>query len=166
MNESAGSGPESPGGWSVDPAEGRDASSIARLLALCMTDAWSPSIVAQSLDHGAIGFVVRGADATCSPLACALVRIAADEVEILQLAVEPTERRRGLGRFILTAAIAECVRRGVRAAFLEVRVANGAARALYRAAGFADVGFRRRYYRDGEDAVLMRRDLTFPLPPG
>lgn len=40
---------------------------------------------------------------------------------------------------------------------LEVRTGNAAARALYAGAGFAEVGRRRRYYTDGEDAVLMTR---------
>jgi ribosomal-protein-alanine acetyltransferase len=152
--------------WSVATATVGDAEAIACLLATCMPDPWSASLVAQGLAHGNLGFLVRHAEAADRLLGCSLVRIAAAEVEILQLAVEPTSRGRGLGGFILRAAIAGCVRRGVRTAFLEVRVGNAAARGLYRGAGFAEVGVRQRYYRDGEDAILMRQELRFPLPTG
>jgi ribosomal-protein-alanine N-acetyltransferase len=51
--------------------------------------------------------------------------------------------------------------------FLEVSEANGAARALYAAAGFEEAGRRRRYYADGSDALVLRRALLSPLvtPP-
>ena len=61
--------------------------------------------------------------------------------------------------------MAEAVRRGAREAFLEVRVDNPAALALYEADGFARVGLRPGYYDGGRvDAVTMRRDLT-EVPP-
>jgi ribosomal-protein-alanine N-acetyltransferase len=96
-----------------------------------------------------------------------LARIAADTAEILTLAVVPEARRRGLGASLLHAALAEAAARGARAMFLEVSEANIAARALYAGveqAGerFASVGRRRRYYRDGSDALLLRCAL---MPP-
>ena len=47
---------------------------------------------------------------------------------------------------------------------MEVRDGNAAARALYRSAGFAEVGRRRRYYPDGEDAILLLRSGINPAP--
>ena len=152
--------------WMVESAVETDAEAIATLLASCMADGWSEAMVAQSLEHGATGLLVRDPGEQKALLACCLVRITTIEVEILQLAVAPASRRRGLGDFMLRASMSECVRRGVRAAFLEVHAGNAAARALYRVSGFAEVGIRARYYRDGGDAILMRRDLSFPLPPG
>jgi ribosomal-protein-alanine N-acetyltransferase len=61
---------------------------------------------------------------------------------------------------MLADLLAEAVRRGAREAFLEVRVDNAAARALYRREGFEDVGVRRGYYDAGRvDAVTMRKEL-------
>lgn len=88
-----------------------------------------------------------------------LARVAAAEAEILTLAVHPAARRRGHGTALLAAALAGAAARGAGAMFLEVAEANAAARALYAAAGFAEVGRRRRYYPDGGDALVLRRDL-------
>ncbi|MBU8544732.1 MULTISPECIES: GNAT family N-acetyltransferase [Roseomonadaceae] len=89
-----------------------------------------------------------------------LARVAADEAEILTLAVVPAARRAGLGSALLAEAMAGAVLRGAQAMFLEVSERNVAARALYAAAGFAEVGRRRRYYPDGSDALVLRRDLA------
>ena len=84
----------------------------------------------------------------------------ADELEIHDVATTPEARRRGVGRALVAAACAEAQRRGAATAHLEVRRDNTAARALYGAAGFVDGDVRRGYYDDGEDAVLMRRELS------
>ena len=89
----------------------------------------------------------------------ALLRVTADEAEILTIGVIPGMRRRGIGRDLLD----ECMRRtralGARSLFLEVGVRNRAARALYEASGFVEVGHRRHYYANGEDALILRADL-------
>ena len=92
-----------------------------------------------------------------------LARAAGDEAEILTLAVVPTARRAGLGRALLAAATAEAAACGAQVMFLEVAAANAAARALYAASGFVPVGRRRRYYADGQDALVLRAPLS---PPG
>ncbi len=89
-----------------------------------------------------------------------LARVAAEEAEILTLAVHPDARRQGHGAALLMGAMAGAVARGATAMFLEVAEGNAAARALYAAAGFAEVGRRRRYYADGGDALVLRRDLN------
>lgn len=88
-----------------------------------------------------------------------LARVAADEAEILTLAVVPAARRRGVGGRLLAAALARALAGGAATMFLEVSVANEAARALYGAAGFAESGRRRRYYADGSDALVLSRRL-------
>ncbi len=89
-----------------------------------------------------------------------LARVAADEAEILTLAVLPAARRSGLGRRLLEAAVATAARHGAVAMFLEVSENNAAARSLYEKSAFRPTGRRRRYYDDGSDALVMRRDLT------
>ncbi len=88
-----------------------------------------------------------------------LVRVAADEAEILTLAVAPPARRRGSGHALLMAAASIAASQGARVLFLEVSVANIAARALYTKAGFMPAGRRPHYYSDGSDALVLRLDL-------
>ncbi len=90
----------------------------------------------------------------------ALASIAADQGEILNLAVAPACRGRGLGHRLLDALLATFRVEGVTAIFLEVRLSNAAAIHLYRGAGFRPTSLRRAYYRNPtEDAVTM----TLPL---
>jgi [ribosomal protein S18]-alanine N-acetyltransferase len=94
----------------------------------------------------------------------AVSRIAADEAEILSIAVDPAYRGRGLSRVLLLTHLGHLAGHGVRTVFLEVEENNQPARRLYTNAGFGVVGRRERYYRQagGEElnAVLMRRDLS------
>lgn len=83
--------------------------------------------------------------------------------DIQTIAVAPHARRRGLGRTLMLAMIAEARRRGAREVFLEVRADNPGAQTLYQQLGFEEIGVRPKYYQpDGVDAVVMR--LTVPTP--
>ena len=93
----------------------------------------------------------------------ALCRTAADEGELLTIAVDPSHRRRGAGRALLKAVIEHLQSSGARKLYLEVGMDNPAARSLYEQAGFKAVGERTGYYQRGEqpmaDAVVMRLTL-------
>ena len=79
------------------------------------------------------------------------------EADLINLAVDPSHRRRGLGRRLVAAA-AYCRRRGVVLLWLRVRASNRGARAFYRRCGFGAIGRFRGYYDEPrEDAVLMAR---------
>lgn len=88
-----------------------------------------------------------------------LSRLAADEAEILSLAVAPAWRGRGLARPLLDLHLRRLAGRGARAVFLEVDEHNAPANRLYRRAGFAKVGRRQGYYDSGATALVLRRDL-------
>ena len=93
-------------------------------------------------------------------LAYAFAAVAADEGEILNFAVAPDERRRGLGKSLLSGLLDMFRREGVAAVHLEVRESNEAAISLYRRAGFRPVGTRRRYYRrPAENALTMTLEM-------
>lgn len=78
-----------------------------------------------------------------------------DELEILNLAVIPEERRQGHGRRILNAALRAARKMGMQRVLLEVRVGNAPAIRLYEACNFRREGVRPRYYTDtGEDALI------------
>lgn len=83
-------------------------------------------------------------------------RLVADEMHILNLAVHPEKRRRGVARAMLAEALRRSRIAGARQAWLEVRPSNSTALALYTSFGFKEVGRRPRYYEDTqEDAILL-----------
>ena len=85
-----------------------------------------------------------------------IVRVAADEAELLNLAVAPEHRHAGQGTALLQHAFDALHTRGARTIFLEVRASNRPAIAFYQRHGFAISGRRRNYYRDPpEDALTM-----------
>ena len=84
----------------------------------------------------------------------------ADEVHIVNLAVHPHWRRRGIARYLLREVFDTARRRGMVIATLEVRCNNQPAIELYQSIGFREVALRKKYYADnGEDALVMLADL-------
>ena len=85
-----------------------------------------------------------------------VVHVVADEAHVVNLAVAPDWRRRGVASALLRGVVEDLRGEDIRWLYLEVRAGNAAARALYQRLGFCESGLRRRYYSDnGEDAVLM-----------
>jgi tRNA threonylcarbamoyl adenosine modification protein YeaZ len=127
------------------PEEPWDAAVLQRLLAL----------------SGVFGHLAWQDDAT--PAGFVLARDLGDEVEVLSIGVIPGCRRQGVGRALLDAVVAAGRRRGLGSVVLEVAEANDAARRLYAAAGFLQVGRRPRYYRHAgrsDDGLILRRAIT------
>jgi [ribosomal protein S18]-alanine N-acetyltransferase len=90
-----------------------------------------------------------------------LGRLAADQAELLNLAVVASQRRQGAGTALLAKAIQELRPRGAKTVYLEVRESNTGAIAFYEKHGFAKMGLRRGYYRDPDEAaVTMVKKLT------
>ena len=124
--------------------------------------AWTRQDLAELLaSPGVTGLLLQAAGRDAG---IALYRVAADESELLTIAVRPTERRRGLGRRLLTVVIEGARKAGARTLFLEVGADNPPARALYETMGFRLIGRRAAYYRRGEgpaaDALIMRLSLN------
>ena len=95
-------------------------------------------------------------------LPCAYVNfwVAASEVSLLNVAVHPSQRRRGLAGRLLRWMEERGSEGGGEAVFLEVRRSNRAGLALYLREGYAQVGIRKGYYGDnGEDAIVMSKTL-------
>lgn len=116
--------------------------------------AWGADAIALQLGlPGAFGWISEAGGMI-------LARTAADEAEVLTLAVEPGARRQGIGRALVQQALVTARQRGAGMMFLEVAADNGAARALYGSLQFAEVGRRPGYYPGGTDALVLCRDLT------
>jgi ribosomal-protein-alanine N-acetyltransferase len=93
----------------------------------------------------------------------ALVRIIADEAELLTIATHPNFQRQGLARTVMQDWQTAAHNRGATTCFLEVAADNKAARNLYLQEGFAPCGHRKDYYPRPDaasvDAIVMRKDL-------
>lgn len=88
----------------------------------------------------------------------------APEIHLLNVAVAPRFRGRGLARRLLTVMLAIGRKAGVDCVFLEARASNRAAIKLYRSLGFENAGTRPDYYEDGEDALMMTLATGPPQP--
>lgn len=139
------------------PATATDAAVIAAVEAAASAVPWTAAQVAASLGEARTGaWVLEDGGEVVGHL---LVSAQGDEGEVLIVAMHPRWQRRGGGGALLDAAAAWWRERGVREAFLEVREGNEPARALYAGRGFVEVGRRRGYYRDGADALVMKRSV-------
>lgn len=137
----------------IRPAELTDIPAVHAIEQKVFADPWSTQDFRDCVTFAQ--FLVAEADGQVAGYVVALE--AADEGEILNLAVAEGGRRRGLGRALVQAMVASLQDRGVRQVFLEVRDSNAPARALYAAFGFKEVGRRKGYYRRPvEDAIILR----------
>jgi ribosomal-protein-alanine N-acetyltransferase len=145
----------------IVPAGLGEAAALAEIHAAAFARGWSASeIVILIAQPGTLALAARRDDGLAGFL---LLRQAADEAEILTLAVAPACRRQGAARALVAAAIAWAREQGAAKLFLEVDAGNDAALGLYEEAGFARVGRRAAYYAQdagGGDALVLRLDLN------
>lgn len=88
----------------------------------------------------------------------------AEEMHLANIATSPLYFRQGIASQLMVVLLEESIRRRIRRVYLEVRPSNSAARAFYEKFGFERIGIRRRYYRNGEDAIVMQRFLPLQSP--
>lgn len=86
--------------------------------------------------------------------------LVSDELHITNLAVAPAARRRGVAAALLEKSLLEATDMGATWCQLEVRCSNKPARQLYLGHGFKSLGMRKGYYHNGEDAIIMGKELT------
>jgi Fur family ferric uptake transcriptional regulator len=145
----------------LSPAPCADAALLAALHAAAFAEPWGESEIAALLATPGVFALTLGAAGLI------LVRVAADEAEILTLGTGPAHRRRGVAARLVEAAAGMAAAGGARALFLEVAEDNLPARGLYAGHGFAEVGRRKGYYSGGAgsvDALVLRRDLNSADP--
>jgi len=146
----------------VEPATLRDVRRLAQLHGASFHRGWGENEFEQMLrERNTLVHRLRQGGAV---IGFSVSRIAADEAEILSIAVAPSHRGRGLSRDLFLTHLGHLAGRGVRTVFLEVEENNHPARKLYERAGFTVAGRRERYYKEAGgvelNALVMRRDLS------
>ena len=138
----------------IHPATAADIPALERIADECGLHVDFPAELARS--YGLLR-VARSAQGVSGFL---LAWRAADELHLTDLGVTAGQRRRGIGRQLVSELIGEGRASAARVVLLEVRAGNGAALALYGSLGFVELDRRARYYADtGEDAVVMQLEL-------
>lgn len=151
-----------PATTSIEPAGVRDAAKLSQLHRASFHRGWGEGEFATLLveRNTFAQKLLRGR----TPIGFIISRMAADEAEILSVAVDATQRGRGLSRGLLASHLGHLAGYGIRHVFLEVEENNMPAVRLYMRAGFQTVGRREQYYRDASgaklNALIMQRDLS------
>lgn len=151
-----------PHGLHIEPAESKDAQRLAQLHEHGFFRGWPVADFLGFLSDKNTPVYVA-CDAKRRIAGFALIRIVADESELLTIAVDQKWRGKGVGRALLTAVFADLMMSPARKMFLEVDEQNPSAIALYKRLGFKTVSSRKGYYArpDGSaaTALVMARDL-------
>lgn len=145
----------------IRPTSVADLSRLVTLETSSFSDPWSEAQLAAVIDlPGGFGLIAEQDEEIVGHL---LGRVVVDQGEILSVAVAPRWRRQGIAGTLLDQAMGDLARRQVTSVWLEVRVGNSGARALYASRGFTPRGHRLRYYSDPtEDALIMAWDAPPP----
>jgi ribosomal-protein-alanine N-acetyltransferase len=148
-----------------------DLPALAGLEAACFTHPWTQAQIAEEMGVAPpAGVFVLEAPPRAEPTGicayCAF-RLVFDEMHVMNVAVAPPARRRGLARRLLAFALRRAARAGARVAFLELRAGNREALALYESLGFRARSRRRAYYQQPlEDALVLVREGLAGAPAG
>lgn len=130
---------------------------VAELEKVCFSEPWSEKSIASELDNELALWLVAEEDGKV--LGYVGSQTVMDESDMMNIAVCPDCRRRGIGALLLTELILALKNRGSRKLSLEVRASNAPAIALYERYGFQQVGLRKQYYRNPkEDAYILRKE--------
>jgi ribosomal-protein-alanine N-acetyltransferase len=124
------------------------------------SDAWSAAVVADALAAPSAGRHAVVAEAGDRVVGYAVLRVAGDVADLDRIAVDPGHRRDGLATALLRAVGDASREAGADRLLLEVSEGNTGARAFYAARGAVELDRRRRYYRDGSDALVLQLPIA------
>ena len=128
---------------------------IAAMERTCFSDPWSENSIASELDNRLSYWLV--AEENGQVLGYIGSQTVLGETDIMNLAVSPEHRRKGIAKALLLTLMDVLKTQGNRCVSLEVRQSNLPAQALYKKLGFRQVGIRPNYYRDPKEAALILR---------
>ena len=131
---------------------------IAQLEKLCFSDPWSENSIGAELNSRLSDWLV--VTEVEQVVAYVGAQTVIDSSDMMNIAVHPDFRRRGIGEMLVAALEEQLRQRGSQMLLLEVRDSNAPAIALYEKLGFRQVGLRKNYYRNPkEDARILRKEL-------
>ncbi|MDB9525011.1 ribosomal protein S18-alanine N-acetyltransferase [Oscillatoria sp. CS-180] len=137
----------------------RDLSQIVALDERCFGGLWSQSAYQRERESPNSDLLVLEiedtVDQTDSLIGVGCLWAILEEAHITVLGIDPAYQRRGLGQWLLTRLLLAASDRGLTHATLEVRQSNQKAQALYQKFGFNVAGERKRYYANGENALIL-----------
>ena len=130
---------------------------VAQLEKLCFSDPWSEKSIASELSNKlALWLVAVDGDSVAGYVGSQTV---IDETDMMNIAVHPDIRRKGIGEMLVFRLVEELDSMGSHALMLEVRASNVPAISLYEKLGFKQAGLRKNYYRNPkEDALILRKE--------
>ena len=130
---------------------------IADMERRCFHDAWTEEMLSDTLRYPIYScFLAEERGQVCGY--CCLI-VVCEDAEVGNIAVDTPFRGKGIGKALMEAMHKRAKEKGATQSFLEVRVSNANAIALYKKFGYESYGIRARYYEDGEDAMVMKRAL-------
>ena len=131
---------------------------IAQLEKICFSDPWSERSIAYELTNPLSAWFVAVEDGVV--LGYVGSQAVLDEADMMNIAVSPEARRRGIAQGLVEVLVAELKEKEVRCLTLEARASNDPAITLYHKLGFTQVGRRPNYYRNPkEDALILRKEF-------
>jgi len=121
------------------------------------SDGWSQNQMVSAFNSGRFNVLIakEGLDS----LGYISYSVAIDECDIETIVVKKQFRRKGVGEQLIKTAEKEMLTAGIKKVFLEVRENNFPALTLYKKCGYSDISVRKNYYPDGENAVVMAKEL-------
>ena len=146
-------------GFKFARASGDHLLDIIEIERLSFSEPWPETAFLEELANDNASYFVALSPGGAVVGFCGYWRVA-DEAHVMNIAVNPRERRHGVGMELLRLLLRDAAERGMVIAFLEVREDNAPAIALYERFGFVRCGFRENYYaKEGKSAIVMRASL-------
>ena len=141
----------------IRPLTKADVAQILTVEKASFQDPWTENMFLDSFDSNFFfGFVCEEAGEMLGYICGDAIY---EDAQLMSVATAPAHRKKGVARELIAAFEKECKKRGAQGCFLEVRVSNIPASTLYQSVGYAPIGLRKRYYQDGEDAIVMQKIL-------
>lgn len=132
-------------------------SAVAALETICFSDPWSENSVSSELKNKLALWLVAKENGTVAGYIGS--QTCGEESDVMNVAVHPDFRRRGIAEALVNALVEELKAIGSHCLTLEVRASNVPAIALYEKMGFSEIGRRKNYYRNPrEDALILRKE--------
>lgn len=136
-----------------------DNKKIAQLEKVCFEFPWSYDMVCETTQVDNFCGMVAEQNGEVIGYAGAIYCL--DQADIALVATDPAFRRKGVAQTVINRLIEALLQKGVTVVYLEVRVSNDGAKALYEKLGFIAVGKRKNYYKNSEDAIVMAKVIKF-----